>query len=121
MPANRENARSITRLAGFDASAAKYKFVKINASGLAVLAGSGERAIGVANGNGVENHALPIDISGRVLVELGASVAAGAVVQSDASGLCITQASTGIVMGTAFEGGVAGDVVSIDFAPQGAP
>ena len=121
MPSNYESYQSITRIAGEDLSAGQYRFLKVNSSGEVVKAGNGERAVLVAVGKAEEDKALECAFSGRVLVVLGATVAAGADVQSDANGACITQASTGIVCGTALEGGVAGDVVSILFAPQGAP
>ncbi len=124
MPSNNESVQTISRLAGADFSGSnpgQYRFGKINSDGEVVLAGNGERAFCVIHGKAIEGEAIACAIGGRVRVVFGATVAAGAVVQSDANGACITQASTGIVCGTALEGGAAGEVGSIVFDPQGAP
>lgn len=121
MASNYEKVQSISRIAGADLSDSQYRFTKVNAAARVVLAGSGERAMGVTIGKAEEGRAIEIGIGGRLLVVLGATVAAGADVQSDANGAAITQTSTGISCGTCLEGGVAGDVTSIVFDPQGAP
>lgn len=132
---NYERVRSISRIAGADFSAAQgiYRFCKVNPNpavvggvnidaGAVILAGNGERAIGVLCGKQIAGHAIEVALEGRVLVVAGAAIAVGAVVQSDGNGAAITQASTGCVMGEALEAaGGAGTVISINLAPQGAP
>lgn len=136
MPANEEAVRSISRIAGADFTGTNpglYRFVKVSPltpvdssgnpipSGNVILAGNGERAIGVLRTKGPAGHAVNVAIGGRVLVVCGATVTVGNACQSDANGAAINQASTGDVMGIILEAGNAGDVVSIDLAPQGAP
>lgn len=136
MAANEERVRSISRIAGQDftgANPGQYRFVVISANatvdgegqivpaGNVVLAGNGVRGLGVLRGKGRLGHAVEVALEGRVLVVLGATNTIGGAAQSDANGAAINQASTGCVMGIFLEAGVAGDVVSIDLAPQGAP
>jgi hypothetical protein len=141
MPANYENVRSISRLAGADfsggiqgANAGIYRFVKLNTTAIAldngdqiapgagvILAGNGDRCIGVLSGKQIKGHAISVDFSGRTKVVCGAAVTAGDKVQSDANGAAIPQASTGCVQGEAFESGAAGEVISVLLDAQGAP
>jgi Uncharacterized conserved protein (DUF2190) len=132
---NYERVRSISRIAGADFSGTQgeYRFCKINPNpatvngtsidpGAVILAGNGDRAVGVLIGKQVPGHAIEVGVGGRLLVVAGAAIAYGAAVQSDANGAAITQASTGCVEGIAYESASqAGDIISIEFAPQGAP
>lgn len=114
-PANEENVRSISRVTGVDMSVTgEYRFAKVQADGTVVLAGAGDAAIGVVRGKVGLGHAIEIGFSGRMLVILGGTVAAGASVQSDANGAAITYAS-GEKLGTTLTGGVAGDVSDVLF------
>lgn len=122
MPSNYEAAKSISRVAGEDLTDGQYLFVKVDGNGHVVHAGNGDRAIGVTSGKAGLGQAITVDIDGRTLVRAGAAIAAGAIVQSNANGEAITQASTGDVCGTALEAAAAqGDLVSILFDAQGAP
>jgi hypothetical protein len=121
MPSNNEATKGISRIAGADLSSAKYRFCKVQADSTVVLAGNGERGLGVIDAPGPADHAVGVKTSGRVQVIAGATVTAGLAAQSDANGAAINQASTGVVMGIFLEGGVVGDIVSLDLAPQGAP
>ena len=59
------------------------------------LAGAGVNTYGVARTAGVSGDAVPVDMLGTAIVETGAAIAAGAAIESDASGRAITK-STGV-------------------------
>lgn len=112
-PANEENVRSISRITGADFSVSgEYCFVKVQADGSVILGGNGDACIGVTRGKASLGHAIEVGISGRMLVQLGGTVVAGASLQCDANGHAITYAS-GEKMGTSLTGGVAGDISDV--------
>ncbi len=124
MASNNERVISISRLAGADFSGAnpgQYRFGNIAADGSVALCGAGLRAEGVLMGKQIAGHAIELGVGGRLQVVCGGTVTAGDAVSSDANAAAVTQSSTAIVNGTALESGVAGDIISILFAPQGAP
>lgn len=121
MPSNSERVVSITRIAGADLTTKQNRFCKVQSDSRVILAGNGDRALGVLQGKADTDRAVEVAVGGRVLVVLGASVTAGASVQSDANGAAITQTSTGVVLGQFLESGSAGENVSMNWAPQGAP
>lgn len=115
MAANEEQVRSISRIANADFTGSNtgiYRFVKVGSNQKVALCDSGDAALGVLRGKADEDQAIEVAIGGRVLVELGASVTAGSRVQSGSGGSCITLAS-GADLGTALEGGVTGDIISV--------
>ena len=71
----------------------------------------------VISGKALPGQPVECTYSGRTLIVLNGTVAAGARVQSDATGAGVTQSGGGIALGTALEAGVAGDLISIEFAP----
>ncbi len=135
MPSNRENVRSISRIAGADFSGdnpGQYRFCKVSATqqtvggvtidaGCVVLAGNGERAIGVLSGKQFFGHAIEVSYSGREQVICGGAVTVGDKVQSDANGAAVTQSATGCVQGEAMESGASGEIISVLLDAQGAP
>ncbi len=60
---------------------------------LAVVASAGVNTYGVAQMNGVSGDVVPVTVLGTEIVEAGAAIAAGAAVQTDASGRAITLAA----------------------------
>ena len=81
-------------VAGADLSATPNRFVALNGSAAAVLAGAGAAVVGVVENNPGLGIAASIMGSGSVAkVEAGAAVAAGAAVTSDATGRAVTSAS----------------------------
>lgn len=99
--------------AGADLSSSLNRFVKINSSNLAVLAGNGDKVLGtlfeVANLGGPAS----IQFGGIAKVIAGAQIAAGATVQSDANGAAITLAA-GTAAGIAlFAAAAAGEVIPV--------
>lgn len=127
---------NVSRPAGADLSAKQSFFVKLNNQGAVVLAGAGEAAIGTLRNKPTSGQTATVQVSGVAKVVLGGTVAAGARVASDADGKAVTatlgrtntsdagSATDALlgsnVMGIAFEGGVAGDVVAVLLQPVGA-
>ena len=114
-PANEENVRSISRITGADmSSGAEYRFCTVQADGTVVVSGANANALGVIRGKAGLGHAIEVGISGRMLVVLGGTVAAGAEVESDSSGAAVTK-SSGPSLGISLTGGSAGDVSDVVF------
>ena len=109
-----------TFIAGEDLSAAQFKFVTLESDGQVDLANSaGENCIGVCLVGGTAGTAVTVAISGKVMVEAGDTVAAGAAVQTDGNGDAITAASGDYVMGYALEAGVDGQIIAIELIQGG--
>jgi hypothetical protein len=111
-----ESVVSITVEAGGNLSSDQYKFGTIASDAQVDLtASAGGEAHGVIyNAPSAAGEACQLAIAGRVKVTAGAAVAAGAKVQSDASGLGITAASGDHVLGTALSAASAsGDVFEV--------
>ena len=108
----KEGTSAITLVAGADLSASQHRFVKVNASGYAVLAGAGENAAGVLANDPTSGQAGTVDVGGVTKVVAGATVALGAEVESDANAAAITQ-SAGEALGIALSGGAAGELISV--------
>lgn len=74
---------------------------------------AGAKALGVVETDTDSDSLAPANVLGVILVEAGAAIAAGAEVQSDASGRAITRAA-GLANGIAWDTAVAaGDVIRI--------
>lgn len=87
----------------------KLRFV--NFAGTPAVAA--DATLGVANANYDAGEQAGVNASGELLVEAGAAIAAGAVVQSDASGRAITLAA-GVASGRARDAAAAaGDIIRI--------
>ena len=99
-------------------TAKEYLFVKQAAAANEVeLCGAGEAALGVAQGK-IHNDATDVPVrllnaAGTVKVQLGATVALGAKVMSDANAKAITATATNSVLGQALQAGVANDIIEI--------
>ena len=109
-----------TFIAGEDLSAAQFKFVTLESDGQVDLAdAAGENCIGVCLVGGAAGAAVTVAISGKVMVEAGDTIAAGAAVQTDGNGDAITAASGDYVMGYALEAGVDGQIIAIELIQGG--
>ena len=74
---------------------------------------NGVKALGVVDADTATGNVAPANVLGVILVEAGAAIAAGAEVQSDASGKAITKAA-GVSNGFAWDAATtAGDVIRI--------
>lgn len=75
--------------------------------------GAGARALGTANANYDIGEQAGVNTHGELLVEAGAAIAAGAEVESDASGRAVTK-STGVAFGAARDAATAaGDIIRV--------
>jgi len=109
-----------TFIAGEDLSAAQFKFVTLESDGQVDLAdAAGENAIGVCLVGGAAGAAVTVAVSGKVMVEAGDTIAAGAAVQTDGNGDAITAATGDVVMGYALEAGVDGQIIAIELIQGG--
>ena len=109
-----------THVAGEDLSAAQFKFVTLEADGQIDLADSaGERALGVLLNKPTAGAAATVAMSGKVMVEAGASVTAGDQLQTDAAGDAITAAAGDVVMGYALEDAVDGQIFAMELIQGG--
>ena len=105
---------SITIEAGSDLSSDIYKIVAVASDGQVDLAGAGVHAQGVLQNNpDAAGKAATVGIFGVSKVILGATVAAGAKIMVDASGLAITATATNHVIGTCLAGGAVNEVGEI--------
>lgn len=122
--ARHESVVSLSVPASADLSTHQFKFVELDGNGrLAVANASTDLPIGVlGNKPAALDAAGEVQISGRVKVIAGATVAAGARVMSNGSGLAITAATTGnIVKGLALTGGAVNELIEVDLFPGGYP
>ena len=109
-----------THVAGEDLSAAQFKFVTLEADGQIDLADSaGERALGVLLNKPTAGAAATVAMTGKVMVEAGASVTAGDQLQTDAAGDAITAAAGDVVMGYALEDAVDGQIFAMELIHGG--
>ena len=106
---------TISLLAAADLSALQYTFVDVNSSGQAAApSGAGAACLGVLqNDPDAANKVSAVAIAGVSKVKLGATVAAGASVMTDANGAAITATATNVILGRALAGGDAGEIVPV--------
>lgn len=107
--------------AGEDLSSAQFKFVTLEADGQVDLAdAAGERAIGVLlNKPDAAGKAATVAMTGKVMVEAGASVTAGDQIQTNAAGEAIEAAAGDVVMGYALEDAVDGQIFAMELIQGG--
>ena len=109
-----------TFIAGEDLSSAQFKFVTLESDGQVDLAdAAGENAIGVLLNDPAAGEAATVAISGKVMVTSGGTIAAGAKIQTDASGDALTAAAGDVVLGYALEAAVDGQVFAIELIQGG--
>lgn len=109
-----------TFIAGEDLSSAQFKFVTLESDGQVDLAdAAGENCIGVLLNDPAAAEAATVAISGKVMVEAGGTIAAGAAVATAADGQAVTASTGNIVMGYATEAGVDGQVIAIELIQGG--
>lgn len=108
--------------AGEDLSDKQNFFLKLNSDGEVILAVAGDAALGVNLENAEEDETTgAVTISGeKVEIAIGAAVAAGALLTSDAQGRAVTATTGNAVNGIALQAGTAaGQLVSMLFRPNG--
>lgn len=82
---------------------------------LGAQAGAAANTLGVARTEAVDGDALTVDVLGTTLVETGAAIAAGAALETDASGRGITKAAGATVarLAPGESAGGAGELVEV--------
>ena len=101
-------------MAGADLSGALFKFVSLNSAGEFILpAASGNPVYGVVTEPATAGNPVTVDVLGIVKVEAGATVATGAVVQTNAAGEAITAVAGTTPVGIARKGGADGEIIEV--------
>lgn len=89
----------------------------VTAAGAQAVADS--NTLGVARTAGVSGDKVPVDVIGTAVVEAGAAIAAGATLESDASGRAVTWATSGGKVGIALEAATAaGQMIEVLLLPN---
>lgn len=102
--------------AAADLSSAQFLFGVVDANGRVAISGAGAAGIGVIQDNDADaiDRETAIQSYGVSKVRIGAAVAAGARVASNASGQAVTAASGNVVNGIALSGGSnANEIISV--------
>lgn len=97
--------------AGADLSTHLFKLAKLNSSGAFVLCGNGEKAFGSIFEVAKSGGPVTVQFGGIAKVVAGGNIAAGAVVQSGASGVAV--AGTTNPIGVALNAAASGEIVSV--------
>jgi hypothetical protein len=113
-----EQVRSLSLPANADLSASQFCFVAVNSSGKLILpATAGDDCIGVLQDKPDAADRIGevgmLNMSGRLKVKAGATLAPGAKVQANTSGHAIAAASGDHVLGTVIVGGDSGELIEI--------
>jgi hypothetical protein len=101
---------NISLVADADLTASQYKAIKINSAGKAVLAGAGEKAVGVLQNTPAKGQTACVTVVGMSFGSFGAAVAAGDSLEVNAEGQFITR-TTGEAVAVAVSGGDADNVI----------
>lgn len=107
-----------TYVAGADLSEAQFRFVTAGATGV-TLTGAGEAADGVVINDPASGGAATVVVFGRVIVEAGGNILAGAEVTAGANGVVVAATTGDIVLGKAAEAAVSGQLITVDFFKGG--
>ena len=91
------------------AALTRFRFVDFTGN----VASAGERPLGVATTDFDTGEQASVATHGEILVEAGAAIAAGAEVESNASGRAVTK-TTGVAFGVARDAAAAaGDIIRV--------
>ena len=107
---------TLTKPAALDLSAARYRFVTVDANGDIALAGAGTTPVGVLQQPGEKDKGpmdLPVMVAGISFAELGGTVAIGDDVSIGADGVAIKTVAPAVIVGKCMIGGAVGDVGSV--------
>lgn len=108
------NTHNVSLLAAADLSAAQYRCVSLDSNGRIIQSTATSLTIGILQTKPTSGQFGSVAFMGVSKVALGGTVAAGARVMSNATGLGIAATTAGnAVIGVALEGGVTGDIVPV--------
>lgn len=106
--------------AGADLSSSQFLCCVLDASGDAVLAGDGAACLGVLQNDPGSGDAAQVNGPGNTTkVVFGATVAAGALVASDAAGKAVTATTGEYILGECIVGGDADEVGTVHLTMPG--
>jgi len=108
-----------TIIAGADLSASQFIFVKLDAAAEVVAGTDGDAAFGVLEVGAATGNACTVTKTGKVMVECGGAVTVGGEVAADANGKAIDAVNTDVILGTAYENGVTGQLIAIELSDAG--
>lgn len=116
-----KHSDSISLKASADCTAKQHHFAILSGDGTGTFAGTaGAGCIGVINNKPNVGEAMGVDVGPIVKITLAATLAANAVVMSDATGKAVAAATAGNHrLGRLIDGGDADDVVRMYFNPDG--
>lgn len=108
-------------VAGADLSGKQNTFVVVtNAAERTVNAPAAGAAVsGVLLNDPTNGNAAAVAVFGRVKVKAGGTIALGANVATNASGLAVAAATGNIILGKTTEAAVNGQLITIDYYPGG--
>jgi redox-sensitive bicupin YhaK (pirin superfamily) len=111
-------------VAGESLAAAQFHFVTLENDGTVDLADAdAENCIGVLLNAPASGEAATVAISGKVMVEAGGVIAAGAEVVTNTAGEAVTltasSSATAVTMGYALEAAVDGQIMAIELIQGG--
>lgn len=108
-----------TYVAGADLRERQFRFVSVGANGAVAATANGAKADGVLLNDPNTGEAASVAVFGRVIVEAGGTIAAGAEVQSGANGVVVNATGSNIRVGKALEAAVSGQLITVDFYKGG--
>ena len=104
-------------LAYADLSTHQFKFVKLTSNGIELCAAATDKPFGVLQNAPIANEAAEVLRIGVSKVKAGGTIAIGAAVGPNASGLAVAKVlgtdTTNFVAGHADEAAVSGDIISV--------
>lgn len=110
---------SLKAAADLSAAAKQHTFVAVSGNMGGNTAGAGGDAVGVQLNKPAISTPIEVGTGPMVPVLLAATLAAGAEVMSNAAGAAVAWVTANRSLGYLLEGGVANDVVTMLFAPNG--
>ena len=108
-----EIVHSTSILAGADLSSKQFYAVKLNASGLMILSGAGENALGILQDKPASGQVGAVCCLGKSLAIYGATVTANQNLTPDASGRLVPATGSDAQVGVAAESGYVGEIHSV--------
>lgn len=113
------NLGSEVAAADLSAAANQFKVVKMTSTGINLCTVSGEKVVGILQNKPASGKVADVMVCGKSKAVIGAAVAKGALLMTNASGQVITAATAGsTIIGWALEAGTnAGEIISIMLMP----
>lgn len=114
------NERLATRTSISGQALSQFRFVTMAADGQVDPTGAGARADGVVLTSAAgANEAVTVAYDGRVMISAGGTISRGAAVASNASGQAVAATTGNIILGTALEAAVSGQIITIELRRDG--